>query len=297
MATGIDYVDETINYVSGCSKVSSACKNCYAETMTKRLQAMGQKKYEFGFDNIVEHWGLLDHKFKKTPKRYFVNSMSDTFHPSVTWNFQYEMFKRFAQNPQHTFLIFTKRAKLLKKRLEDIWFHLSQNGYRTPLKNVWVIVTVENQEMATLRIPYLLKTPAHIRGISIEPMLSPVNLWPYVDLLDWVILGGESGPNARPMHPDWIRLIRDQCKAENIPFWFKQWGEWREVVLRPKKYKTKIIGSGVFNKLVMEKAGKKRAGDLIDGKQYKHLPDKNYTNFWELESRDSDVIGSMNIKD
>ena len=248
--TKIDYVDETINFVTGCTYVSPACDNCYAKPMTRRLKAMGQEKYRFGFNKVVEHPGMLSFKFPKKPRRYFVNSMSDTFHKDVTFNFHYEMFKRFAQNPQHTFLIFTKRVEDLQKKLDGIWFHLSRNGFHTPLKNVWIIVTAENQEMVNYRLPYLLESPAHIRGVSIEPMLGPIDLSLYIDGLDWVIVGGESGSKARDMQVMWPASIQNQCEQSITPFWFKQWGEY----------------------LNGRKIGRKKAGDSLFGHVYKQMP-------------------------
>lgn len=267
MPTKIDYVDDSINYVTGCTKVSPACNNCYAEKMTKRLcgmekarnrkviklQALGKgknlketEKYQAGFNEVVEHWNMLDFKFPKKPRRYFVNSMSDTFHHQVSWNFQYEMFKRFYHNPQHTFLIFTKRSEQLWRVILDIYFQLERNisDFHAPLKNVWIIATTENQEMFDKRMQHLSIVPSVVRGISIEPMLGPIDLSYHIQNLDWVIVGGETGPNAREMKYDWVESIRDQCKNANVPFWFKKWGSF----------------------------GKKKASDLLDDKQYKELP-------------------------
>ena len=298
MGTKIDYVDESENFVTGCTKVSPGCKNCYSEIMTKRLKNMGQKKYQEGFDKVVEHWDMLPMQLKTKPTRYFINSMSDTFHPDVSFNFLYKLFEKFIFYPWNTFVIVTKRAERASEIMTDIWYQLSRNypqlSVKFPLKNVWLIVTTENQETANKRIPYLLKTPVAVRGLSIEPMLGNMSIqWALDDCngtkIDWVIVGGESGSKARPMHPDWPKSIRDQCKQFGTAFWFKQWGEWgmivtpdsRKCIVVCKDGTTRTIEEMKANEIkpdvslaptVMSKLGKKKSGNILDGKTHSELP-------------------------
>ena len=237
-------------------------------------------------------------KWKK-PRMVFVCSMGDLFHESVPFEWQFKVFQFIVECPQHTFQVLTKRPDIMKKRIADINFHLKRNypKLKIPLQNVWLGVTSENQEQANKRIPILLQIPAKVRFVSVEPMLGAVDLENLeyerafkigllnsfsghkythdndhlgkIDKLDWVICGGESGHNARPMHPDWVRSLRDQCKDANVPFFFKQWGEWHESDLQENKgCKTHLWKDGKL----MYKIGKNKAGCLIDGKEYKEFP-------------------------
>ena len=319
MSTGIDYVDETENFITGCTKVSPGCKNCYAETQTVSLwKRFKQEKYRHGFNKVVEHRDLLSSiSFVKKPTRYMINSMSDTFHPDVSFNFLYKLFEKFIFYPWNTFVIVTKRAERASMVMDNIWLHLSRNhpSLDFPLKNVWLIVTTENQEMFNQRIPFLLKTPVAIRGLSIEPMLGPMDIrrafnsgcplccgsgeWPVAikctkcggsgkwHKIDWVIVGGESGSKGRPMHPDWPASIQKQCQDAGIAYFFKQWGEWGHyVVPNPKKCRI-VCNNGEshsylkigdieldesLNPFVMCKIGKKKSGNILNGKTYSELP-------------------------
>lgn len=207
----IEWTETTWNSVTGCTKVSPGCQNCYAERMAKRLKAMGQPNYQNGF-TVTCHPNMLSTPLKwRRPRLVFVNSMSDLFHADVPDSFIQQVFTTMSQASQQTFQVLTKRAERL--------------AAMAPLlpwpKNVWVGVTVENAACAH-RISCLRKVPAHIRFLSLEPLLGPM---PNINLngIHWVIVGGESGPGARRMDPAWVRDIRDQCIAAGVPFFFKQW--------------------------------------------------------------------------
>jgi len=309
--TGIQWTDATWNPVTGCTKISPGCANCYAETMATRLRAMGSDRYKNGFD-VRCHDHALRIPFKwKSARRVFVNSMSDLFHECVPMDFIYKVWRVMEQNPRHTFQVLTKRPD----RMRDFLWGESGAGADVPaLHNVWLGVSAEDQQRAELRIPTLLQCPAAVRFVSIEPMLGPVDIgmstatcdccdrwssrWVRLyrpvgpDLprlvnakedmvadsgaylahsnkhgalsvqtpggllgirpsefeclpsLDWVIVGGESGPKARPMHIDWVRGVRDQCAVAGVPFFFKQWGG----------------------------TNKKNSGRLLDGRTHDDMP-------------------------
>lgn len=208
----IEWTESTWNPVTGCTKISTGCKHCYAERMAKRLHAMGVENYRNGFEVACHPDSLkIPYKWKK-PQMIFVNSMSDLFHNEVRSNFIEEVFFTMNETPWHTYQVLTKRAgrmKVLSKRLK--W---------TP--NIWMGVTVETADFYK-RIDDLRQVPAAVRFLSLEPLLGPLpNL--NLDGINWVIVGGESGPGARPMNPEWVTDIRDQCLAANVPFFFKQWG-------------------------------------------------------------------------
>ncbi|MBB6732807.1 DUF5131 family protein [Cohnella zeiphila] len=214
MATmsSIEWTEATWNPVTGCTKISAGCKNCYAATMAKRLHAMGNIRYKNGF-NVTLHHDLLNLPLKwKTPRRIFVNSMSDLFHKDVPLEFIQTVFATMENAHWHTFQILTKRS--------DRLLELS-NQLRWP-ENVWQGVSVEDSRVVN-RIDDLRHVPAQIRFLSVEPLIGPIG---DMDLrgIHWVIVGGESGPHARPMDPEWVRTIRDQCINENVAFFFKQWG-------------------------------------------------------------------------
>jgi protein gp37 len=208
----IEWTDKTWNPVTGCSKISDGCKNCYAERMALRLQLMGQKNYQNGF-RVTTHEHMLNLPLKwKKPHRIFVNSMSDLFHYNVPFDFINKVFDVMNQASWHTFQILTKRSALLAE--------LSRKLNWT--SNIWMGVTVENQD-AVKRIADLRKTNAHVKFLSLEPLLEPIyNI--NLSGIDWVIVGGESGPKARPMREQWVCNVKDQCDENNVPFFFKQWG-------------------------------------------------------------------------
>jgi protein gp37 len=210
--SAIEWTESTWNPVTGCTKVSPGCQNCYAERMAKRLKAMGQTNYKNGFD-LTFHEKMLQLPLKwNNPQTIFVNSMSDLFHEDVPFDFIQEVFKTMHRASWHRFQILTKRSE----RLLESETHLSWN------KNIWMGVSVETEKY-TFRIDHLRKTKAHFKFLSLEPLLGPISK---LDLsgIDWVIVGGESGPAARPMQPGWVIDIRDQCQKAGIPFFFKQWG-------------------------------------------------------------------------
>lgn len=214
MATnsGIEWTEATWNPVTGCDKVSPGCAHCYAERMAKRLHAMGQANYRNGFD-LTMHHAMLGLPLRwKTPKRIFVNSMSDLFHPQVPVAFIDSVFDVMGRADWHQYQILTKRSE----RLASCGPALAWRP------NIWMGVSVENLQFMS-RIAQLRESGAHVKFLSLEPLLGPL---PRLDLqgIDWVIVGGESGPRARPMDKGWVREIRDQCIEQDVAFFFKQWG-------------------------------------------------------------------------
>lgn len=208
----IEWTEMTWNPTTGCNKVSAGCKYCYAEIMAKRLQAMGIEKYANGF-NLAIHEDALNIPYSwKQPKIVFVNSMSDLFHKDIPFSFIQKVFDVMNDNPQHVFQILTKRSDILLKYNSKLtWGH-----------NIWMGVSVEDKKVM-YRIDDLRKTHAHVKFLSCEPLIGPL---PGMNLenINWVIVGGESGRKPRPMNPDWVLGILDQCKANDIKFFFKQWG-------------------------------------------------------------------------
>lgn len=236
--------------------------------------------------------------------------MSDLFHESIPFEWIEKVYDIMCQNPWHIFQVLTKRPKRMLEFYRYLGSKIKEAGvdsipsesnnlldYIYSIPNVWLGITAENQEMANKRIPILLQIPAMVKFVSIEPMLGKIKLtelsrhehgWTFYDnaltgfkahkaggwydnKLDWVICGGESGHNARPMHPDWVRSLRDQCKEAGVPFFFKQWGEWSDTVHLFDDYISKVTRFKNDN-LWLFKIGKKKAGSLLDGKQYKEFP-------------------------
>jgi protein gp37 len=228
----IEWTEATWNPVTGCTKVSPGCKHCYAERMAERLRAMGQPNYANGFEPTLQpHMLELPLRWKK-PQRIFVNSMSDLFHADVPLSYVREVFDVMARAHWHRFQILTKRAE----RLEELGSQLDW----TP--NIWMGVSIETAEYRH-RIDHLRRTPARVKFLSLEPLLGPLA---DLDLcgIDWVIVGGESGPGARPMASSWVADLRDQCRTANVPFFFKQWGG----------------------------TNKKRAGRVLEGRVWDEMP-------------------------
>jgi protein gp37 len=279
--------------------------------MTKRLEAMGQEKYaglvnpgKGHFNGVVKcHEDELTKPLRwRTPRRVFVNSMSDLFHEKVPFDFIDEIFAVMALCAQHQFQLLTKRPKRMAQYLvqatstdnlqeemdrltlkvegEPFAYNQIADGGQWPLPNVWLGTSVENQEAADERIPHLLRCPAAVRFLSCEPLLGPVDLSGWMETLDrkaagdegladgptlverlhQVIVGGESGPGARPMHPDWARSLRDACAASGVAFFFKQHGEW--------------IAIEDVGRVAFQRVGKKRAGRLLDGREWNEYPDE-----------------------
>lgn len=348
--TNIEWTDRTWNPIAGCSVISSGCDNCYAMRQAYRIEAMGTVKYQgtthknasgrtlwTGKINFDEKALLKPLSWKK-PSHIFVNSMSDLFHKNVPDEWIDQVFAVMALCPQHTFQILTKRPERMReyinsKPMDSInsyaglyqhWDKITETAW--PLQNVWLGVSVEDQETANKRIPFLLDTLSAIRFISAEPLLGSINLnrihesytgydglhtqsWEsrlylhrskgqtadHLDnfpKLDWVVVGGESGPNARPMHPDWVRSLRDQCQEAEVPYFFKQWGEWAPgecaggPVTRTEKCATWFNERWDFSTMTAKqnehlhrddepdvyRVGKKKAGHHLDGEVIQQYP-------------------------
>ncbi len=230
--TSIEWTESTWNPITGCNKVSEGCFNCYAERLAFRLKAMGHKKYKNGF-RLTLHPETLEEPLKwKKPQIIFVCSMSDIFHKDVPDDFIIKIFETMNKANWHIFQVLTKRADRIPQIMNKVKW----------TDNIWLGVTVEN-EKNMWRIDYLVNSPAKVKFLSLEPLLGDL---PNLDLtgIDWVIVGGESGPGARPMKKEWVINIRDKCKEYNVPFFFKQWG-------------------GV---------NKKKTGRLLDGRTYDEMP-------------------------
>ncbi len=241
MAHKIEWTEATWNPSAGCTKVSSGCKNCYAETMAIRLKAMKVVGYENGFEFNTVPSRLNDPLKKKKPTIYFVNSMSDIFHEKMPIEYLDKIFKVIEQTPYHTYQILTKRA-------DRMFNYLSK---RKIPKNIWLGVTVENQKEGLPRIDRLRDLKASVLFLSVEPLLEDLGK---INLknIDWVIVGGESGNRARPMDKNWVLNIKKQCDNKDIAFFFKQWGTW-----------------GADQK----KRNKKENGKEINGKIYQQYPE------------------------
>lgn len=230
--SAIEWTESTWNPLTGCTKISPGCKHCYAERMAKRLQAMGQPNYRNGFQLTLHEHSLEIPLHWKQPQMIFVNSMSDLFHEEVPLEYILRVFATMSKASWHTFQVLTKRSdRLLELDKELLW-----------PENVWMGVSVENQSY-TFRVDHLRETHAVIKFLSLEPLLGPLaNL--NLSGIHWVIVGGESGPGARPIQESWVLDIRDQCLDANIPFFFKQWGG----------------------------TNKKKSGRELDGKTWDELP-------------------------
>jgi protein gp37 len=351
--TKIEWTDATWNALRGCSRVSEGCRNCYAEKMAARF--CGPGLWGHGIANPVATGGrwtgnvVLDEKALlkplrwRKPRRIFVTSIGDPFHPQVTDDMLDRLFAVMAMCPQHTFQLLTKRPERMQEYLKGIERRAYENdchptdfllthciddawwkgmGRRVPpkhpwpLPNLWIGVSIENQAAADERISHLLATPAAVRFLSCEPLLGPVDVVRYMGgnafrcscgfhndeagivgsgrgawcvecgghvetlpAVKWVIAGGESGPKARPMHPDWVRSLRDQCAAAKVPFLFKQWGEWWAC-----KELDCCGGPGYSDACVARqhrwddgcttslRVGKKAAGRMLDGKGHDGIP-------------------------
>jgi protein gp37 len=214
--SSIEWTDATWNPVTGCTKISPGCKHCYAERMAKRLQAMGQPRYRDGFELTLQPDVIEQPLAWKKPRLVFVNSMSDLFHDEVPLSYLEKVFQVMAEASWHVFQVLTKRSE----RLAQVASRLTWPA------NVWMGVSVESEDY-THRIDDLSGIPAAVRFLSVEPLLGPINRLSLRNI-DWVIVGGESGPRARPVDPDWVRSIRNDCVSAGVPFFFKQWGGTRK---------------------------------------------------------------------
>jgi len=232
-ATKIEWTEATWNPSIGCSKVTAGCKNCYAEVMARRLQAMGAAGYEEGFTFKVLPERLHQPISVKKPTKFFVNSMSDLFHERMPFEFLDKVFEVIKNTPQHHYQILTKREDIL----------LEYFSQRKVPENVWLGVTVEH-ENTKHRIDILREIEAAVRFISIEPLIGDVGKLNLTDI-HWVIVGGESGISARPMKQQWAINVQKQCAAQKVAFFFKQWGTWGEDGVRRNK---KENGSALLGK-------------------------------------------------
>lgn len=282
----IGWCDGTLNAVVGCAKVSPGCKNCYAigtchVRSCNPTQAVRDKfagitvKTHNGVNwngNVTFHPQVFDMAIKrKKPTRYFVNALSDLYYEKVLAEWVDKHFEVFARCPQHTFQVLTKRAERMYADCVN----------RQPLPNVWLGVSVEDQKWAEHRIPWLLETPATVRFLSMEPLIGEVNLWkiPGADKLDWIIVGGESGPNARPMHPAWVSSIEEFCWEHSIPFFFKQWGSWGfkriQLPIAIDDFSsliTKSKANCIWDGCLQVRMPKSEAGNLFRGGQFLEMP-------------------------
>jgi protein gp37 len=301
--TKIEWAHHTFNPWWGCVKVSPACNHCYAETFSRRIgySETGKQFPIWGKDTErrvfgEKHWDLPYQWHKALEgtgrsERVFCGSMCDVMedHPTAA-AIRPELFRMIEETPCLNWLLLTKRPQNFRRFLPPYWL-------RNPRENVWLMTTVESQEFAW-RVLELCKTPAHVRGLSIEPLLGPLDLtsivtptgapfnalmWPGPHRIDWVIVGGESGPGARPMHPEWARSLRDKCHVGQVEFFFKQWGDWMPIFhgINPSENDPccRIHDGFTFPKGELDKigqhmwrVGKKAAGRLLDGKEWNEVP-------------------------
>lgn len=311
--TNIEWADYVWNPVTGCTKVSQGCKNCYAETFHHRFEKTRGK-----FTDVVCHEDRLDHPLKvKKGGIVFVNSMSDLFHEDVPFEFIQQVYCSMIEANQHTYLVLTKRVSRAleffswirtKSAPRKIW-----DKIQFPLSNLWIGVSVEDQATADERIPLLLQIPAAVRFLSCEPLLGRLSLLQSKRIYisekyksdpdfkakadrceltvlkgndreyigpDWVICGGESGHKARPMHPDWARSLRDQCAAAGVPFFFKQWGEFLpegQPVENDFELFARNIRMSADKMNVFHRVGKSKSGHLLDGVEHREFPTQHST--------------------
>ena len=232
----IEWTEKTWNPSAGCTKISSGCKNCYAEIRAKRLQGMGVVGYENGFKFNTVPSRLNAPLKRKKPTVYFVNSMSDIFHEEMPEEYLDRIFEVIENTPQHTYQILTKRADRMLQYL----------SVRAIPKNIWLGVSVENRKEGLPRIDKLRNLKASVLFLSVEPLLEDLGKMNLKNI-DWVIVGGESGNRARPMDKEWILNVQQQCEAEGIPFFFKQWGTWGEdKIKRNKKLNGKKLDGKIW---------------------------------------------------
>lgn len=338
--TKIEWTEATWNPITGCSVTSPGCTNCYAMKLAGTRLAHHESRSGLTRDTkagpvwtgevrLNEQWIGQPLRWKRG-RMIFVCAHGDLFHESVPDAWIDRVFAVMAHSPQHIFQVLTKRSarmrsylETLPKRISDWYCDSGLDFVDLPLPNVWLGVSVEDQQRADERIPDLLATPAAVRWLSCEPLLGPLDLgqmqegipnnaWlTWLDALDWIVCGGESGPGARPMHPDWARLLRDQCAEAGVPFFFKQWGQWAPVCemsedeidrcyapapeRSPEATRKCLVnqcvlhrdgarfnGRAMFERPAFEQGarpmtifsiGKKRAGRLLDGVQHDGMPE------------------------
>lgn len=307
MSTRIEWTESTWNPVTGCDRTSPGCDHCYAMALAKRLKAMGQAKYQRDGDPrtsgpgfaVTAHLDALQIPLRwKTPRRVFVNSMSDLFHPDVSDRFIEAVFSVMTIASQHTYQILTKRPQRMASYFLGRDGHLERRGLTELPSHIWLGTSIENDRY-TFRANHLRRIPVPVRFLSCEPLLGPL---PSLDLsgISWVIVGGESGPGARPMDPAWVRDIRDRCQAAGVPFFFKQWGTWiayeeDSAPLLVSQHGRVIDGHHLPGDLtwmdpchnysgtwwwpdidgpVYQRVGKKTAGRFLDGRTWDEYPER-----------------------
>lgn len=299
----------TWNPVTGCTKISDGCTNCYAETIAERFR--GHAAFPNGFDVQVRANKVNDPLTWRKPTRVFVNSMSDLFHADIDQAWIADVFAVMAAAQKHTFQLLTKRHARMRSLLNSPEFvaqvrsralgkGLSADQWQWPISNLWLGVSVENQEWADIRIRPLMQTPAVVRFLSCEPLLGPIQFHrghthcpthdfpggfctggcPDLIAPNWVIVGGESGRQARPMNPQWATSLRDQCAEADIPYFFKQWGEWAPsgyLVIRSRPEPGSVlVGEPVDehgHRVELRRIGKKAAGRELDGITHDAFPE------------------------
>lgn len=235
----IEWTEMTWNPTVGCTKISPGCKHCYAEKMAERLQAMGTPGYERGFQLTLIESRLQDPLKRKKSTVYFVNSMSDLFHEDVPFAYVDKVFETIEQAHWHTFQILTKRADRLAEYFTG----------RVAPGNAWIGVSVEDKKYGLPRIDMLRSVNASVRFLSVEPLLEDLGTL-NLESIHWVIVGGESGPKARPMKPDWVESIQAQCETQGAAFFFKQWGGWgADGKKRAKKYNGRLINGRTYDEM------------------------------------------------
>lgn len=279
--TKIEWTDATWNPVTGCTKIGPGCDNCYAERFAERWRGVAGHPYEQGFDLTLWPTRLMQPAQWKKPRMIFVNSMSDLFHKDIDRTFIDKVFDAMEQANWHVYQVLTKRSSLMRNYVRKRY-----DGGSSP-RHIWLGVSVEDAAH-TSRIEHLKQINSDARFISFEPLLGPIG---DVDLggIHWVIVGGESGDDARPMHPDWARSIRDQCASSSVPFFFKQWGAHQPLELvgdnRPEPWRRAPCGKetwfidelatprGQLPSVVFSEVGKKAAGRMLDGRAHNAMPE------------------------
>lgn len=275
--SSIEWTQATWNPTTGCDRTSPGCDHCYALTLARRLKAMGNPRYQADGDPRASGPGFgltLHHDQLDLPRRWkqsriiFVNSMSDLFHQGVPTSFIADVFAVMAETPWHTFQVLTKRSKRMAQLAEVLPWP----------DNVWMGVSVETDRYL-FRVDHLRQVPSAIRFISAEPLLGPLATLD-LTLIDWVIVGGESGHQARPMHPEWVTALRDRCQDAGVAFFFKQWGAWKperharslyvgmDGSLAPSRSPAPVPGAPV----AMRRVGKSNAGRILDRRTWDDMP-------------------------